>query len=47
VQEEKALLADTTGKEEVDSDISKCSADKAKQHNIILNQLHLKKQVKL
>jgi hypothetical protein len=47
VQEEKALLANTTGKGELESDIRKCSANKAEQHNIILNQLHLKKQVKL
>jgi hypothetical protein len=47
VQEQKALLANTIGKGEVESDISKSSADKTEQHNIILNQLHLKKQVKL
>jgi hypothetical protein len=43
VQEEKALLANTIGKGEVESNISKCSADKTEQHKIILNQLHLKK----
>jgi hypothetical protein len=34
MQREKALLADTSGKEKVDSDISECSADKTKQNNI-------------
>ena len=33
-EREKALLADTSGKEKVDSDISECSADKTKQNNI-------------
>jgi len=33
-EREKALLADTSGKEKVDSDISECSADKTKLNNI-------------
>jgi hypothetical protein len=34
MQREKALLAGTSGKEKVDSDISECLADKTKQNSI-------------
>ena len=39
MQEEKVLLADTTGKEKVGSDINECSAIRTKQHNIHSKQI--------